>query len=203
MRGCAAEAGAQRMSSSPRLPPLAEFGNPWEGWQPSWGTSGATPHVLQERHSPSTAVTLRAPQGRVQERSQRRIVDARLWEAMAPAQQDAALEIARLFENLSRSIGFAVSDWTKPPSLRGGANPAEIQGLLLQCYLEWTRRCKNAGVSHSLIIDVLVFGFSCQSLDRDRRRRAGWSKSNLLKGLGLYCAVKGWPSDGGDAIIPP
>ena len=191
MRDCAAETGAQRMSSSRQQLPLMEFGNPWEGWQPAWTQSGATPHSWQERHSPSIPIASRA-----QERGQRRIVDARLWEAMTQAQQDAALEIARVFESLSRGIGFSVSDWTKPPSMRGsgGANPAEIHARLLNGYGEWTLRCKKAGVSHSMIIDILVFGFSCQALDRDRRRRAGWSKANLLKGLGLYCALKGWPS---------
>lgn len=170
------------------------FGDPWEGWKPAWEHGSATPHAVQEHHSPSIPVTLRAPQGRTPERIQRRIVDARLWEAMTPAQQDAALEIARVFENLSRGIGFSVSDWTKPPSMRGGANPAEIHARLLNGYVEWTLRCRREGVSHSMIIDVLVFGFSCHALDADRRVRKGGTKANLLKGLSLYCAVKGWPS---------
>ncbi|TAL37280.1 MAG: hypothetical protein EPN97_05485 [Alphaproteobacteria bacterium] len=170
------------------------FADPWEGWKPAWGRGDATPHALQERHSPSMAVALRAPQGRSAECSQRRIVDARLWEAMTQAQQDAALEIARVFESLSRGIGFQVSDWTKTPSMRGGANPAEIHARLLSGYVDWTLRCRKAGVSHSMIIDVLVFGFSCQALDSDRRVRKGSTKANLLKGLSLYCEVKGWPS---------
>jgi hypothetical protein len=199
MRACAAETRVPRMNSKefPLAPPKVRqplFGDPWEGWNPAWGR-GATPHELQERHSPSIPVTLRAPQGRAAERSQRRITDARLWEAMTPGQQDAALDIARVFESLSRGIGFAVSDWMKPPAMRGGgANPAEIHARLLNGYAAWTLRCRKAGVSHSMIIDVLVFGFSCQALDADRQVRKGRTKANLLKGLSLYCDVRGWPS---------
>ncbi|MEZ0225602.1 MAG: hypothetical protein ACAH83_13685 [Alphaproteobacteria bacterium] len=170
------------------------FGDPWEGWKPVWEGTSPSPHALQENHSPSISVTSRAPHSRAAERQQRRIVDARLWEAMAPAQQDAALEIARVFETLSRGIGFSASDWAKPPSMRGGANPVEIHGHLLRGYVDWTLRCRKAAVSHSMIIDILVFGFSCQALDNDRRVRKGSTKANLLKGLSLYCAVKGWPS---------
>jgi hypothetical protein len=179
---------ASRIDSSRQI-----FGDPWESWKPSW-EGGVTPHTLQERHSPSISVSPQAPQGRTAERRQRRITDARLWEAMSPSQQDAALEIAHVFESLSRGIGFAVSDWTRPPSMRGSANPAEIHARLLNGYLEWTLRCRKEGVSHSLIIDVLVFGFSCQALDSDRHVRKGSTKSNLLRGLGLYCHVRGWPS---------
>jgi hypothetical protein len=176
-------------------PASVTFGDPWEGWKPAWDGSAATPHKLQEHHSPSIPVTLRAPQGRAPERGQRRLVDARLWDAMTPSQQDAAVEITRVFESLSRGIGFSVSDWTKPPSMRGGgANPAEIHARLLNGYVEWTLHCRKAGVSHSMIIDILVFGISCQALDEDRRVRKGRTKANLLKGLGLYCTVKGWPS---------
>jgi hypothetical protein len=164
--------------------------DPWTDWQPDWR---GTPHGLQERHSPTEDFSLRLSAGREQRSGRRRITDARLWAAMSPAQQDAAIEIAALFEALSRGIGYTSSDWTR---LRGGGggNPAEIQGRLFTGYADWARRCHKAGVSHSMILDILAFGFSCHALDRDRRARPGWSRRNLLKGLALYCEVKGWPS---------
>jgi hypothetical protein len=180
----------KRVASSPAAIPA----DPWEGWQPSRQDKVRSPHALQERHSPSAAVSVRVGGGRQMEQGQRRIVDARLWDAMAPAQQDAALEIAHVFETVSRGIGYATSDWTRQPSMRGTVNAAEIHGRLLAGYNSWAERCRKEGVSHSMVIDILVFGFSCQALDRDRRARAGWAKRNLLKGLALYCDVKGWPS---------
>lgn len=168
-------------------------GDPWAEWQPDW-RARAAPHALQERHSPTEGVSLRLSPGRAQEAGRRRITDARLWAALAPAQQDAALEIAAVFEALSRGIGYSSSDWTRVRGGSGGVNPAEIQGRLFAGYADWTCRCHKAGVSHSMILDILVFGFSCHALDRDRRAKPGWSRRNLLKGLALYCEVKGWPS---------
>ncbi len=101
--------------------------DPWAGWQPAWTTRHrgrhrknappVTPHDHQETHSPTEAVELRLSAERTTTRSQRRIVDARLWDAMTPAQQDAALEIDYAFQLLSRGLGYRMSD---PHRMRHG-----------------------------------------------------------------------------------
>jgi hypothetical protein len=149
-------------------------------------------HDQQETHSPTEGVSLKISAERQQVRCQRRIVDARLWDAMTPVQQDAALEIARAYETMGRGLGYAASDWARIPGGSGSHNMAEAQSRLVNFYIDWTKACHKNAVSHALIIDVLVFGFSCRAVDRDRRQRAGTCRQNLMQGLTLYGQLQGW-----------
>ncbi len=137
-------------------------------------------------------MTLRQSPGRNLSAAQRRITDARLWESFSPSQQDAAQEIAFAFESMSQGLGFTTVNWHRLPGCRSANNAVEAREKLLADYVGWSRACHSAGVSHSMIIDVLVFGFACRALDQDRRVRSGWSRRNLLDGLNLYCRMKGW-----------
>lgn len=174
------------------------FGQEWEGWKPDWARGDASPHAQQERHSPTAPVPQRHAivrrDGPRQEGPRRRISDARLWDSLSPAQQDAAHEIALAFESLGRGLGYAATDFERLPQARGGAAGAlECMEHLLNAYLEWTKRCKLARISHSMVIDVVVFGFSCRALDRDCGARRGAARKNLAGGLDIYCRMKGWP----------
>lgn len=169
-------------------------GDSWDGWKPDWQgrNDAATPHLLQERHSPTEPLTARQPQLRNLADVRRRVTDARLWDGMSGAQQDAAQEIAFAFESMSQGLGFTTVNWERLPGCRGPNNAVECREKLLGDYVAWARGCHRAGISHSMIIDVLVFGFACRALDRDRRVRSGWSRRNLANGLALYCRMKGW-----------
>lgn len=166
----------------------------FDGWKPEWQGKGrgATPHALQEQHSPTTPVTLRQSGARDKQAAQRRITDARLWDSFSGVQQEAAQQIAFAFESMSQGLGFTTVNWHRLPGCRGANNAVEAREKLLADYVGWARECHRAGISHSMIIDVLVFGFSCRALDQDRRVRSGWSKRNLQEGLNLYCRMKGW-----------
>ncbi|MBL8712370.1 MAG: hypothetical protein JNM12_05675 [Alphaproteobacteria bacterium] len=166
----------------------------FDGWKPEWQGKGrgATPHALQEQHSPTTPVTLRQTGARDKQAAQRRITDARLWDSFSGVQQEAAQQIAFAFESMSQGLGFTTVNWHRLPGCRGANNAVEAREKLLADYVSWARECHRAGISHSMIIDVLVFGFSCRALDQDRRVRSGWSKRNLQEGLNLYCRMKGW-----------
>lgn len=166
--------------------------DPWHDWKPQWGrAASATPHQLQEQHNPTQSVMLNLS-GQETAQCHRRIVDARLWDQMTAAQQRAAIEIARAFESMGRGLGYAASDWTRLPGGRGaaGSDPA----FLVRGYVEWTRECHREGISHSMVIDVLCFGFACKMIDRDRRVRGGTTRRNLMEGLSLYCRLRGWPA---------
>ena len=98
----------------------ADGQDPWADWAPQW--EGTTPHARQERRAP----TRRA----AETDARRRIVDARLWEAMSSSEQVAAAAIAFSFERMSRGIGFASSDWTRVPGARGPGNATEEEARL-------------------------------------------------------------------------
>jgi hypothetical protein len=189
--------------------------DPWADWKPQWqslqretkarrkgknpapaaagkNSAAVGPHDMQERHSPTETVTTRLDAARTEERHQRRIVDARLWDGMSAPQQSAALEIARAFETMGKGLGYVTSDWTRIPGCRGPGHAAEIHSRLINAYVDWTKQCHREKISHSMVIDILVFGFTCRALDRDRRVRAGAARDNLLAGLSLYCQLRGW-----------
>lgn len=177
----------------------------WEGWQPVWAAgkrnkmkppkaaSLKTTHDQQESHSPTEAFSLKLSAERQSERGRRRVVDARLWDAMSPAQQDAAAEIAIACETMGRGIGYVISDWQRLPGAGGHGNVSEAHARLIGVYIDWAQRCHRQKISHALVVDILVFGFSCKMLDRDRRTRAGTARDNLMRGLSLYCEIRGWP----------
>lgn len=166
--------------------------DPWEDWKPDWHKGKKSPHLLQEKHSPTESVSVRLTSERKAQKSQRRIVDARLWEAMNDEQQKAALEIALAFETMGRGLGYVSSDWQRIPGCRGPSNAGEAHGRLIRTYVEWTKACHKEKISHSMIIDILAFGFTCRALDRDCRLKSGTARQNLFDGLTLYCVLKGW-----------
>jgi hypothetical protein len=193
--------------NKPLSTPPDSFFDPWTDWKPQWNNTKKTPkkdqkkikkveetpHSLQERHSPTQASLIRLTPERHAQNNQRRIVDARLWEAMTPMQQDAAIEIALGCESMGRGMGFAQTDLQRIPGSRGQNNVGEFHGRLINTYIEWTKLCHRRKVSHAMILDVLVFGIPLAQCDRDRRVRKGSSRKNLLDGLNLYCEIRRWP----------
>lgn len=165
--------------------------DPWAGWQPQWPQQ-QTPHDIQERHSPTQDACVRLEADNIPARSRRRILDARLWEAMNGAQQQAALEITRAYEALARGLGYTVSDWERLPGTANTLTPAEIHRRMIGNYNDWTALCRRERLSHSMIVDVLVFGVTCRALDRDRRVKKGACRENLMAGLNLYAKLRGW-----------
>jgi len=164
----------------------------WDGWSPDWKSERKSPHALQERHSPTAPVTLRDAAGKTRAGCARRVTDARLWDSLAAPQQDAAREIALACEVLGQGLGYAASNWEKIPGSRAN-NALECFERLVAGYVAWARRCGQEGISHSLVVDIVVYGFSCRALDRDRRAATGTARRNLARGLALYCRLKGWP----------
>ena len=164
-----------------------------------------TPHDHQERHSPSrvttqtgkaSSATSRATPGATsgpETAPRRRIIDARLWAALSPAAQDAAIDIATACETMGRGLGFVISNWKRIPGTSGAPhNIAEIHARMINDYTRWARACHGENISHGAIIDILVMGASCRAVDAARRTRPGFAKRNLLLGLDLYCRLKGW-----------
>ena len=156
--------------------------DPWADWAPQW--EGSSPHVRQERRAP----TRRSSEAD----ARRRIVDARLWEAMSTSEQVAAAAIAFSFERMSRGIGFASSDWTRIPGARGHGNGTEEEARLITIYTDWATACARQKISHAMVLDVLCFGHACRTVDRNRRLKNGTARENLMLGLQLYCKIRGW-----------
>lgn len=154
----------------------------WLQWKPKWTGKQKTPHDLQEKHAPA----VKLPDGSV-----RRLLDARLWLRMSHAQQEAAMEIATSFELASSGLGYKNSNWLRQPNC-GYSNMTDARAELVNIYFEWARKCTLEKISHAMIIDVLCFGHACRAVDRARRMKNGTAQKYLLRGLSLYCELRGW-----------
>ncbi len=174
--------------------------DPWADWTPRWTVKdkagGTTPHDFQERHAPTRKAPPRqedsARYNTSPRETRRRLVDARLWDAMTFSQQDAAGHIAAAFEMIGRGLGYATSNWQRIPGCKGAGNVSEAHGRMINAYTLWARECAIKKISHALVIDVLCYGFSCRMIDCDRRLKHGAARENLMKGLTLYCRLQGW-----------
>lgn len=185
-----ASAPANKNKAPPRKN-TGTFEDPWRDWNPKWQNT-ENPHDLQERIAPTEAVEVHNAQERESRQCRRRLVDARLWDSFDSTLQQAATEIAYAFEALSKGLGFSTSNWNRVPGARNPTAAANSHARLTGIYIDWTRACHDAKVSHSMVIDILCFGISCKALDRDRRVRGGKSRQNLLDGLDLYARMRGW-----------
>lgn len=123
----------------------------------------------------------------------RRLVDARLWSSLEPAQQRAAERVAAGFAIVARGLGAQTSAIGRP---RIDGNPAEPDYAqdLVDDYFRWGRLCQQEGLEHALVMDILGYGFSCAETDRRRRRRKGKAAAELRAALTLYCHMRGWPA---------
>jgi hypothetical protein len=174
--------------------------DPWAHWKPDWGSkknTGDTVHARQEKISPTDIAAAHTTEKNrkvddVAPDTRRRITDARLWSAMTPVEQNAAILIATAYQTMGRGIGYVTSDWLRVPGSSGGGSMSDAHARLVTAYVEWAERCAREKISHAMIIDILAFGFSCRAVDRDRRLRTGSARQNLLAGLKLYCRLQGW-----------
>jgi hypothetical protein len=172
--------------------PAPASDDPWADWKPQWTGKKKTPYDVQERHSPTERVNVRLTAERRVQQSQRRIVDARLWESMTAPQQDSAIEIAAAFEMIGRGLGYVTSNWQRVPGCRGPSHAVDAHARMIRFYIEWAQMCAKRKISHAMVVDVLCFGFTCRMIDRDRRLKNGGARENLMEGLALYCEVRGW-----------
>ena len=151
------------------------------------------PSDWQEKIAPTEAVevTISKSTRRVWEISRRRIVDARLWDAMTADQQGAAERIARGFETITAGLGHAGMRFGQRVD-HGYGDPWENKWGLIEVYWAWAKQTQRKGLSVAATLDVLVFGHSCREVDSRRRKRKGWTRGNLFEALEAYCDVKGW-----------
>ena len=178
--------------------------DPWEDWKPKWTIENSlakrkkrpkkpkTPHDFQEQHSPTKATKVKLSDKRSIDQNQRRITDARLWNAMSAPQQDAALQIEFGFRLTTKGIGYRTSDPSRIPNSKTHNNETEHQTAVISSYFDWSITCQKSGLSHTAVIDILAYGLSCRKVDKARRLRNGWARTNLLDCLTLYCKMKGW-----------
>ena len=116
-------------------------------------------------------------------------------------QVDAAHDIRMAFEIITAPVRIrtmravstvdgAMYDLTRGGRGRSGNSESDRAILLQQRFNAWVAAMKNGAVPVGPIIDIVVEGQACRSVDRARGRRNGWSTEILECGLDLYIAAK-------------
>ncbi|MBL1146621.1 MAG: hypothetical protein HND56_04735 [Pseudomonadota bacterium] len=178
----------------------------WTEWKPDWTIPVKekkrrkgqekrcqTPHDFQEKLSPTLPVRQNLGGGRSTVQHRRRIVDARLWDAMSPFQQNAAMALEQACYLLSRGLGYRISAPHKLNTGKTHFKETDRDAEKIAVYSQWVKKCKEQNCHHSAAMDILAFGKSCREVDRARKCRNGWARGNLFTCLDIYCQIRGWP----------
>lgn len=129
----------------------------------------------------------------------RRRSEAALWGWLAkePDYERAAARIGAAFTFLDRGLG--VQESTLARMMRGGVSgggsgPDYLRRMnaLLADYFDWGRECTRRRISHAAVMDVIGYGKTCRTVERERKRRNGWAREQLDEALALYCELQGW-----------
>jgi len=150
------------------------------------------PEDHQERHSGTEAVMVKIDQTRMQQKCRRRKSDARLMEALSPDQERAADAIGAAFRIIAEGMGAGVARYGEQTDRGiGGTSESadEYRQRLVSRYFEWGRACFPAGISHAAVMDIIAYGHGARYVDRSRHKASGWSMTNLIDGLSLYCKI--------------
>lgn len=146
----------------------------------------------QAKHSPVESVMVQITGTRTRQQGNRRKMDARLMEALTPDHEKAADAICAAWRILSQGLGGSIMRYDEAVS-RGAAAASEsaddYRHKLVSRYIEWGRACQPNGVHRSAVMQVIAYGCGLRAVDIGNRKANGWSKGNLLEGLGLYCRL--------------
>lgn len=135
----------------------------WTEWAPHWSkknktspTSPKTPHDFQEQNAPTTIVRQKLSTERTTTKHRQRIVDARLWKAMSPFQQNAALALEHAFHVMSIGLGYRTSSPHKLNTGKAHYRENDRDGEVIALYFQWAEQCQKDTLHHAAAIDVLV-----------------------------------------------
>ena len=155
------------------------------------GWVSAEPEAWQELHSPTEDVTVKLDATRTTHICRRRKADARLFDSLDGDQERAADRIVFAFTSITGPVAVKIQSFDHIP----GQTPdgrEEYLSDVKNAYVAWGQECFRQQISHSAIMDILVYNRAAGDVDACRRKRKGWAKDNLVDGLTLYCKLAGW-----------
>ena len=107
-----------------------------------------------------------------------------LYSAFSREERRAAEMIAMGFECRTSGLGFRTQSFSDMPSCAGRQEEWQVE--LMQSFMVWAVAVQAESLSIAAALDFLVFGKSCRTIDKERRKRNGYAKSNLLNSLKIY-----------------
>ena len=151
------------------------------------------PEDWQERHSPTEPyeITISRATRRTKVIARRRKQDCRLWEGMTPQMESAAQALVRAVQMVAGHASYARSGFERIDRAFTGDCDGAWLASLVEAYRSWSEEADAKGVVVGAVLKVLYFGASLRETDRAWKRRNGWAKEQVHRGLELYLAA-GW-----------
>ncbi|MCG8492269.1 MAG: hypothetical protein MI743_11685 [Sneathiellales bacterium] len=114
--------------------------------------------------------------------------EKKFWKSLSPSEFKSAQQLYYGFQLLVSGIGYRTQSFSGMPvtSMENTGHQSDI----VSDFQVWIVHARGNGVCLGAFLDLLVFGQSCREIDRSYRRRKGFAKDNLVKGLTLYLDLK-------------
>ena len=113
---------------------------------------------------------------------------------LSSTQFQAAIELRDAFEFVTRPVALKISD---PARLPGPGRQEDVENRRLDRlwghYTIWAKEMQRRGINYFAVVDVLVYGKTCSTLDWEYRVRKGAAVEMLSESLAIYCDLQGWP----------
>ena len=124
--------------------------------------------------------------GTVEERipKRRRQGGARFYAVLTDDQIRTVEMIARGFQFRTSGIGMRTQSFSALPPSTG--NIEERQSELVRRFMCWAVTAQQNGISVAAVLDIIVFGKSFRNVDRERQKRNGFAREQLLDSLEFY-----------------
>lgn len=118
----------------------------------------------------------------------RRKSSTQLFSTLDETDIRAAHMIARGFQLRTTGMGFRTQSFSTMP--KSSHDHENWQFGLMQLFMSWAVAVQREGLSMAAALDILVFGKSCRATDKERKKRNGFAKKNLLACLDMYKNIK-------------
>ncbi|MCF8469070.1 MAG: hypothetical protein K9G33_16870 [Sneathiella sp.] len=92
--------------------------------------------------------------------------------------------IARGFHLRTTGLGMRTQSFSWQPKSTGSADDRQLD--LMRRFTVWAVAVQRKGLSLAAVLDIIVFEKSCRTVDRERKKRNGFARSQLLESLDLY-----------------
>lgn len=151
----------------------------------------AEPEEYQEAHSPTEPyeIVISKATRRTTHVARRRKQDCRLWDGMTSEMESAAEAIVRAVYVISGQASYARSSFERVDrSHPADTSVSYLQGLV-EAYNSWVDDAEERGVIVGAVLKVLYHGASLRETDRSWKRRNGWAKEQVDRGLELYLSL--------------
>lgn len=110
--------------------------------------------------------------------------EPRFFSILTDDQIRIAEKVARGFHLRTAGLGMRTQSYCRLPPSTGNAEDWQVD--LMRHFMLWAVAVQEEGLSLAAVLDVIVFGKSCRSVDRARKRRNGYAREQVLAALDLY-----------------